>query len=72
MRTIDVIRVWKDADYRSALTDGQRARLPEHPAGLIELEAEQMGQVVGGSLLICYHTGHPDTGCNTFQATCTC
>ena len=33
----DIIRAWKDADFRSSLSDSARALLPAHPAGLIEL-----------------------------------
>jgi mersacidin/lichenicidin family type 2 lantibiotic len=38
MSTLDVIRAWKDPDYRRSLTDEQRARLPAHPSGAIEFQ----------------------------------
>jgi mersacidin/lichenicidin family type 2 lantibiotic len=47
MSRIDIIRAWKDEDYRSGLTDAQRALSPAHPAGLIELNDEQMKSVLG-------------------------
>lgn len=45
----DIIRAWKDADYRDSLSDAQRALLPAHPGGLIELSDKELGGV-GGAL----------------------
>jgi mersacidin/lichenicidin family type 2 lantibiotic len=72
MAHVDVIRAWKDEDYRQSLSDAQRAMLPPHPAGLIELAEEQMGGVVGGSSQGggCYHTASKE--CYTQFSTCTC
>ena len=39
MSVLDVIRAWKDPAYRHSLTAEQRALLPSHPAGAIELSA---------------------------------
>ena len=33
----NVIRAWKDPDYRHGLSAAQLAQLPPHPAGAIEL-----------------------------------
>jgi len=44
----DTIRAWKDEDYRRGLSEAERAHLPEHPAGLIELDAADLGLVAGG------------------------
>ncbi len=33
----DIIRAWKDEEYRRSLGDAQRSLLPENPAGLIEM-----------------------------------
>jgi mersacidin/lichenicidin family type 2 lantibiotic len=39
-----VIRAWKDEEYRLSLSETERAFLPAHPAGLLELnEAELEG-----------------------------
>ncbi len=48
MPRVDVIRAWKDEEYRASLTEAERAQLPAHPAGLIELDDEQMRALVGG------------------------
>jgi mersacidin/lichenicidin family type 2 lantibiotic len=37
MSDLNIIRAWKDAEYRQSLSEAERALLPEHPAGLIEL-----------------------------------
>jgi mersacidin/lichenicidin family type 2 lantibiotic len=41
----DIIRAWKDADYRQSLSEDEQALLPEHPAGVIELHAGDLEQV---------------------------
>jgi mersacidin/lichenicidin family type 2 lantibiotic len=47
MTMIDVVRAWKDAKYRRSLTDEQRATLPAHPAGLVEISDEQLKSAAG-------------------------
>ncbi|MBD1823041.1 mersacidin/lichenicidin family type 2 lantibiotic [Cyanobacteria bacterium FACHB-DQ100] len=54
MSTFDIIRAWKDEDYRLSLTDAQRAMLPDSPVGLVELSDADMGMLAGG-------TGYPST-----------
>ncbi|MEX1364190.1 MAG: mersacidin/lichenicidin family type 2 lantibiotic [Nannocystaceae bacterium] len=48
MSNFDVVRAWKDPAYRRTLTPEQLASLPEHPAGLVELSDEQLGEASGG------------------------
>jgi mersacidin/lichenicidin family type 2 lantibiotic len=48
MNKVDVIRAWKDEDYRLSLSDEERAMLPAHPAGVIELADAALDQIVGG------------------------
>jgi mersacidin/lichenicidin family type 2 lantibiotic len=47
METVEVIRAWKDPLYRSTLSAGELDQLPVHPAGLIELQDEQLKQIYG-------------------------
>lgn len=47
---LDMIRVWKDEDYRESLTAEEFSRLTENPAGLIELTDEELGAVEGALL----------------------
>jgi mersacidin/lichenicidin family type 2 lantibiotic len=37
MTPSDIIRAWKDPNYRAGLSATQRAQLPAHPTGAIEL-----------------------------------
>jgi mersacidin/lichenicidin family type 2 lantibiotic len=57
MKEIDVIRAWKDEEYRMSLNDAQRARLPSNPAGIIELSDADLAFAAGGT----------DTGTKTWQ-----
>lgn len=36
MPATEIVRAWKDEEFRDTLTIEQRARLPQHPSGLIE------------------------------------
>jgi len=47
MTKVDIIRAWKDEEYRASLSEGERAKLPEHPAGLIELTDVELAMVAG-------------------------
>jgi mersacidin/lichenicidin family type 2 lantibiotic len=49
MTHTDIIRAWKDAEYRDGLSEAERARLPEHPAGATGLSDDEMDAVVGGA-----------------------
>jgi mersacidin/lichenicidin family type 2 lantibiotic len=40
MSDLDIVRAWKDEEFRLSLTDDQRAMLPSHPAGPIEFDEE--------------------------------
>ncbi|ARV60157.1 hypothetical protein BZZ01_17340 [Nostocales cyanobacterium HT-58-2] len=44
----DIIRAWKDEDFRNSLTEEQLSHLPENPAGILELEDEEMKNISGG------------------------
>lgn len=55
MSNVDIIRAWKDEDYRASLSDDQKALLPENPVGLIELSDEDLSSVSGG----CTPCGNP-------------
>ena len=45
MSTLDIIRAWKDEEYRLSLDE---TLLPAHPAGLVELTDADLEQVAGG------------------------
>ena len=47
MSKIDVVRAWKDPSYRGGLTAEEIARVPSHPAGLVELTDTQLKEASG-------------------------
>lgn len=48
MSDSDVIRAWKDPDYRASLSEDARASLPPHPVGSIELSDAELDGLSGG------------------------
>ena len=58
MSKADVIRAWKDPDYRGSLGAFELAALPENPAGAIELTDDDLDG--------------PEVGFATTYWTCTC
>ena len=48
MSPINIIRAWKDAEYRQSLSAAELAMIPAHPAGLIELTDDDVESAVGG------------------------
>jgi mersacidin/lichenicidin family type 2 lantibiotic len=48
---VDIVRVWKDPEYRASLSDVERAQVPPHPAGLIELDS--LERIRGGATGFC-------------------
>jgi mersacidin/lichenicidin family type 2 lantibiotic len=47
MKITTIIRALKDARFRSTLTAEERAQLPAHPAGMIDLTPAQLEAVAG-------------------------
>jgi mersacidin/lichenicidin family type 2 lantibiotic len=45
---MDIIRAWKDEEYRNSMSEAERAALPPNPTGLIALTDEELGAVAGG------------------------
>ncbi len=78
MSNVDVIRAWKDEEYRNSLSDEQRALLPDNPAGLVELDDSELAGIEGGTSLPCISAITAVTklltcsfNCNTvFNGTC--
>jgi mersacidin/lichenicidin family type 2 lantibiotic len=44
----NLVRAWKDEEYRLRLSEAERALLPENPAGSIELTDTELETVAGG------------------------
>ena len=51
MSKFDIVRAWKDAEYRQSLSSEEQELLPEHPAGSIELTDGQLQQAAGASVV---------------------
>jgi mersacidin/lichenicidin family type 2 lantibiotic len=47
MTKVQMIRAWMDENYRRSLNETERAKLPPHPSGLIELADAELEVVVG-------------------------
>jgi type 2 lantibiotic, mersacidin/lichenicidin family len=47
MSKANIIRAWTDPQYRESLNPEEQARLPEHPAGLVQLTDEELKQASG-------------------------
>jgi mersacidin/lichenicidin family type 2 lantibiotic len=45
----DIIRAWKDEEYRCSLSESERAVLPQDPAGVIELSDSELRAADGGT-----------------------
>ena len=50
-----IIRAWKDVQYRNSMSASERALLPSHPAGDIELTDLDLETVAGALGLL--HSG---------------
>ena len=46
---IDLVRAWKDPEYRDGLSEAERACLPANPAGLVELADAELAGTAGGT-----------------------
>jgi mersacidin/lichenicidin family type 2 lantibiotic len=61
MPALSIIRAWKDLAYRRSLSAAERALLPDHPAGTIELTEAELDAAAGGTGLVvtddCAFTG---------------
>jgi mersacidin/lichenicidin family type 2 lantibiotic len=46
-KKLDFIRAWKDEEYRLTLSADEVARLPENPAGVMNLSDSELGLIAG-------------------------
>ena len=63
----EIIRAWKDPEYRATLSEKQRDQLPKHPAGIIEISEQELERIAGGSPTNadCQPTQWSVCGCST-------
>ncbi len=50
MNARKIVRAWKDEAYRLSLSDEERALLPDHPAGPIDLSDGELAEVQGAAI----------------------
>lgn len=63
----NIIRAWKDENYRQSLTEEEQSLLPANPAGMLELTDAQLGNAAGGKNF----TAGGDEACNSGIIACT-
>jgi len=53
--TEHIINAWRDEEYHESLDADQRNKLPESPAGAIDLSENELTQAQGGSdsIIVC-------------------
>jgi mersacidin/lichenicidin family type 2 lantibiotic len=56
---VDVVRAWKDPEYRKTLTPEELASLPDNPAGASEVPDKDLEAASGGLQA----TGYCSVGC---------
>jgi mersacidin/lichenicidin family type 2 lantibiotic len=54
MTNENIVRAWKDVNYRNSLSEADRAALPDHPAGRMELGNGEWNQTEGGRAPVTY------------------
>lgn len=64
MKKKDIVRAWRDEEYRNSLTDAEKAALPSHPAGYMDLDDETLGSIAGGCAITTFNSSCIPYGCN--------
>lgn len=54
MSKIDIIKAWKNPDYRASLTEEGKSSLLDMPMGEYELDNDVMQNVVGGDICLLF------------------
>lgn len=54
MKKSDIVRAWRDEEFRLSLTEEQRAQLPESPAGILDIAEENLRSAAGGGSGPCF------------------
>jgi mersacidin/lichenicidin family type 2 lantibiotic len=70
MSKLDIIRAWKDEEYRQSLSSADRSQLPQNPAGIIELTDPDMAEVEGGTITFPFGCDSFITICNSYITYC--
>jgi mersacidin/lichenicidin family type 2 lantibiotic len=65
-KKLDVVRAWRDEEYRNSLSAEERASLPENPAGVATVDESTLRTITGGSIL----SKALGAQCTTFVGSC--
>jgi mersacidin/lichenicidin family type 2 lantibiotic len=61
----EIVRAWKDEDFRNSLSEEQLANLPPSPDNLAELSDEDLEEVAGGAWTCAGSCGQTCSNTNT-------
>ena len=61
MKKNEIIQAWRNEEYFASLSEEERAALPAHPAGMIDMDDDILGSISGGC---CTTVGSWDPGIN--------
>lgn len=53
LNALDIVRAWKDEEYRNSLPADVQAQLPEAPDGIDQVSVEQLEAATGGTTPAC-------------------
>lgn len=48
MKKVNVVRAWRDREYRQSLSSEARAALPQNPAGIVSVDDDALRSITGG------------------------
>jgi mersacidin/lichenicidin family type 2 lantibiotic len=48
MKKRQILEAWRNEEYYLSLSEEERARIPEHPSGLLDIEDEALRSIRGG------------------------
>jgi len=48
MKKVNVVRAWRDRQYRENLSSEARAALPQNPAGIVSVDDDALRSITGG------------------------
>lgn len=70
MKKEQVIRAWRDPEYRASLSEAERTQLPAHPAALIELGDAELGRLAAAAVIV--QTNTRGTAIYSYGCSCIC
>jgi mersacidin/lichenicidin family type 2 lantibiotic len=53
LNALDIVRAWKDDEYRSSLPADVQSQIPEAPDGIDQVTVEQLEAATGGTTPAC-------------------